>query len=103
MRRPNPRPAWGLNVRHSTAEIHYQAMRRGQPVEGWLLANTPMLASVNGQNFIVGTYTVEIVGFVTTPGLVSQVAAISGAVTANTHWSPEWVPARAAHWPRTHR
>jgi hypothetical protein len=81
---------FGLQVRNAFAEIHFRGTRRGAPVEGALLANTQMMASVQGQNFILGTYTTDVHGFLAPPARVPEVAAISGHVVATTRWSVEW-------------
>jgi hypothetical protein len=81
---------FGLNVRNAFAEIHFQASRRGQPVEGWLLANTQMMGSVSGQNFMLGTLSTDVQGFAGPPPSLAQLAAISGNVVATTRWNIDW-------------
>ena len=81
---------FGLKVRNAFAEIHFRGSRRGAPVEGWMLANTQMMASVAGQNFILGTYSTMVNAFLAPPARVPELAAISGHIAATTRWSPEW-------------
>lgn len=81
---------FGLNVRNAFAELHFQGTRRGQPVEGWLLANTQMVGAAQGQNFIAGTLTTDINGFAGPPASLPSLAAISGHIVATTRWSIEW-------------
>lgn len=81
---------FGLNVRNAFAEIRFRGTRRGAPVEGWMLANTQMMASVSGQNFMLGTYSTDFGAFVGPPARMAELAAITGNVVATTRWSPEW-------------
>jgi hypothetical protein len=81
---------FGLNVRNAFAEIHFRGSRRGAPVEGWMLANTQMMASVGGQNFILGTYSTLVNAFMAPPARVPELAAVSGHMAATTRWSVEW-------------
>jgi hypothetical protein len=81
---------FGLNVRNSFAEIHFRGTRRGSPVEGLLLANTPMMGAAAGQNFIVGAYTTEFAALMGPPARVAELTAIAGHMVATTRWSVEW-------------
>jgi hypothetical protein len=81
---------FGLNVRNAFAELHFQASRRGQPVEGMLLANTQMMASVSGQNFMLGTYTIDVNGYAGPAAQNPLLAAILGHVGASMRWNIDW-------------
>ena len=81
---------FGLRVRNAFAQIQFQATRRGQPIQGVLLANTQMMASAQGQNFIVGQYDTGVQVFAGPPAANSQLAAIAGQVVASTRWNPAW-------------
>jgi len=80
----------GLNVKSAFGEIRFRATRQGSPVEVMILANTQMLASVPGQNFVMGTYYTEFTALAGPPSQFGQMTAIAGHVIGTIHWNIQW-------------
>jgi hypothetical protein len=82
--------SFGLRTGVSVAEIRFQASWNGNPVTGALLATTTMFYAVQGQNFILGTQSFEVVGYAGPAAQAGMLARLTGAIRASQRINPAW-------------
>jgi uncharacterized cupin superfamily protein len=82
--------SFGLRVNCSVAEFRFRATRNGVPVEGALFAQTTLFYAVQGQNFILGTQSFDISGFLGPANQMPMLARLTGAIRASQRINPVW-------------
>ncbi len=80
----------GIALRVSASELRFQGMQNGSPVTGSFLAITTFYPAANGQNFVAGTMSFGIRGFVGRPEQFGVLARLTGAVGSSIHINPVW-------------
>lgn len=87
--------AYGLKVRDSWGEVHFEGTRQGAPVTGKIVGFTQFMAAVD-QNLIAGTYTTFVNGFLGPRGLAPTLASATGRMQGSVRWNVQWVMANRA-------
>jgi len=82
--------SFGLRVSCSAAEFRFRATRNGVPVEGVLFAQTTLFYAAQGQNFILGTQSLDISGFLGPASQMPMLARLTGAIRASQRINPVW-------------
>lgn len=83
--------SFGLRMRISIAEIRFRAAsRNGTPLEGGFLAQSSMFYAVQGQNFILGTQSFDINGYVGPSAQAGVLARLTGAIRSSQRINPVW-------------
>lgn len=80
----------GLRVQTSAAEIRFEGTRQGRPVAGALLAQTTLFFAAQGQNFLVGTQSFDVRGYLGPAESAGSVGRLAGAINASMRINPEW-------------
>lgn len=86
----------GLSVQTSAVEVRFSGTRNGAPVAGALLASVRLDHAVQGQNFLLGTQTFGVTGFLGRPEQFGMLARLTGAMRSSTRVNPVW-------WSQTQR
>ena len=80
----------GLRVRYSIGEVRFEGVRNGAPVQGAVLGQTTLFHAAQGQNFLLGTLSFQVQGFVGPAAQFDMLARLTGVVASSLRVNPTW-------------